>query len=167
MPRLSLTLRKAIFAEESDEMAIVLVTIDHPDWDKTQRLSSHPTERLDTDPLTYGTVSNGENYYFALMSALLPDKNIDAPPTTSLIFENVTTDLVSLIKETDTGATVSMALVLASSPDSIEEYYSGLEVTSATATEDKITVEIGRVPVITEPSPCDHFTASRFPGLFR
>ena len=56
---LSLNFREAIFGPESGEVPIFLLTITHPDLDEPVYLTTDATERLGTDPLTYGTVSRG------------------------------------------------------------------------------------------------------------
>jgi hypothetical protein len=168
MPRtLSLTLRTAVNAEHTGEVPVVLVTITHEALAEPIRLSSDPTVRLGAEPLRYGTVHNGHEYEFVLMSAVLPDDSEGRPPSVTLVFENVVADMAAIARAVSTPATVDIVLVLASSPDAIEEAYSGLQIVRATYDDARITVEVGRELATRRPWPAKLMTQSRFPGLYR
>ncbi len=51
MAIIPLTVRRAMYAEHSEECEVALVTITHPDLDAPVRVSSDPTERLSVEPL--------------------------------------------------------------------------------------------------------------------
>ena len=57
MRTLSLNFRQALFAQESGEIPIFLLTITHPDLPDPIYQSTDATVRLSTYPLTYGTIS--------------------------------------------------------------------------------------------------------------
>ena len=44
---------------------MALLTVSHADLDEDLRLCTNPVERLQEDPLLYGTRSRGERYLFA------------------------------------------------------------------------------------------------------
>lgn len=167
MPSHSLTLREAAFSESTGEVAVVLATITHPDLAAPVRLSSDPTKRLSVEPLKYGTVSNGETYEFVMMNAVLPDQIRGQSPRTALVFENVAADSAKLLRSITSPARISIDLVLASSPDVIEERYSDLMATRGSYDADKITLDISREPFTAEPWPSGRMTQARFPGLHR
>src|SRR5687767_5829272 len=109
MPRIqSLSFRQAANAPVTSEHFIVLVTIEHAVLVEPIRLSSDPTQRLSTDPLIYGTVSNGLEYQFALMGVSLPDREHGVPPRAGLVFENVTADIAEQLRSTSVPATITM-----------------------------------------------------------
>jgi hypothetical protein len=162
----SLTMRQAMAGASTDEVPVILVTIRHPDLDAPVRLSSDPTERLSFEPLVYGTVSQREAYSYVLMAARVPDSRERAAPRTSLVFENVDADMVSVIRSVVTPATVDLALVLASQPDVIEARWTDLFVVAATYDAERVTLDISREPYTSEPWPAGRITPARFPGLF-
>jgi hypothetical protein len=149
------------------DVPIVLAKIEHPQLDDPILLSSDPTERLTTDPLVYGTISNGDQYLFALMSANYPDDEQGTPPSTQLVFENVTSDFVRELRSVQERGTVALSLVMASAPDVIEEQFSGLKIVSASYDANRVTLDITREPVTAEPLPAQRMTKARFPGLHR
>lgn len=163
----SLTLRHAMFAENTGEVAVVLATITHPDLVAPVRLSSDPTERLSDDPLVYGTVSNGETFEFVMMSAVLPDQQRGQSPRAAIVLENVDRDSVALLRSITTPMRVKFDLVLASAPDAIEESYTDLRAAKAGYDADRITLDISREPFTAEPWPAGKMTQGRLPGMHR
>ncbi len=96
---LSLNFREALFAQESGEVPIFLMTITHPALvDGPIYLSTDPTARLSTDPLKYGTVSRETEYLYAGVDFTLPDEQDKSPPSSKLVVQNVTRDLVPLAR---------------------------------------------------------------------
>lgn len=164
MPYLSLTSRATMHAPFTDETQILLVTITHADLADPIRLSSDPTERITTDPLVYGTVSNGETYLFVIMGAMVPDDQKGVPPRTTLTFDNVAAETVALARSFLTPATVDLSVVFASGPDLIVQQFTGLQTTKVNYDESSITFEISREPFFKEPYGSRQ-TKSYFPGL--
>ena len=167
MPQLSLSFRSAFNAETTDDEPIVLVELT-PDGGDTEYLSSHPTERLSSDPLRYGTISNEQEYQFVLMSMAWPDDQEGNPPKTALVFENVTEDMAAVARGVTPGtqADVVMKLVLSSDPDEVEETYA-MKATGATYNAQQVSLEVSREPIEMEPWPAQRMTKERYPGQFR
>ncbi|MGY3366192.1 hypothetical protein ACVWZL_003317 [Bradyrhizobium sp. GM2.4] len=167
MPTFSLSSREAFNAEATEIESIVLVELSPGDGE-THYLSSHPTERLSTDPLRYGTVSNGITYDFVLMSMAWPDDQDGSPPVTSLVFENVVDDMAAAARSVTPGeqADVVLKLVMSSDPDFVEESYV-MKATGSTYDAQKVSLTVAREPIETEPYPAQRMTKERFPGQFR
>ena len=110
---LSLTLRRALNAQEAGEVPAWLLTITHPLLDAPIRLSSDPTVRLTEAPeITYGTVSRGESYMFLPISFPLPDEKGDATPLMRLTLDNVGRELINILRSTTTPAPSPNTLAL-------------------------------------------------------
>lgn len=162
----SLTLRQAINAQQSGEVAFLLLTITHPDIDETLRFSGDPTTRLSIDPLLYGTVSRGNTFYFVPFSTVLPDDKDESPPQAQLTLDNVNRDTIALLRSTDTPASVTMELVLVTNPDTVEVIYPVLDLVAATYTAQSVTMTLQIEPLMTEPFPAGIFDPASFPALF-
>lgn len=162
----SLTFREAMNAQETGEVVIVLMTISHPSYPTPLRLSSDPTTLLSEAPLQYGTVSRGQTYLFCPFSTTLPDDVDERAPTARLALENVSRDLVAIIRSISTPATATIEVVLASSPDSVEIEYPQFEVKSAQYNANIMTLELSIDALTDEPYPAGTFSPSAFPGLF-
>lgn len=166
MPIVSLSMRTSAYAENTDDIPVVLLTLTHPQISSPLLLSSDPTLRLTTEPLSYGTISKGLTYQWVIMSVHVPDDSRDSPPRAQLVLDNVEYSAVPIFNSMTTYATISMSLVMASRPDFIERHWSGLNVVDVTVDADKVSLSISREPFTREPFPSDRMTRSRFPGLW-
>lgn len=162
----SLTLRDAMYSQETGEIPVVLLTISHPSFAEIARLSSDPTTRLSDTPLQYGTVSRGQTYIFCPFSTALPDDIDQRAPTARLMVENVSRKLVEIIRSVSSPATASIELVLASSPNSVEIEYPSFDIRSASYNANIMTLELSIDALTEEPYPAGNFDPSAFPGLF-
>lgn len=177
-----LTQRTAANAESTDDVPITLVTISHEDIiDGPIRLSSDPTMAIDTAQIPWaghfadldpdeqprGTVSNGETYAFLFMSIRHPDDQENEAARGSLTIENIGTGMGEVLRSVQTQAGVTLALVMSSAPDDMDEFYTGLTIQSATYAADSVTIEFGRQSYVAEPWPSARMTKGRFPGLHR
>lgn len=162
----STTLHTALNAEETGEVPIILLTIDHPDLAEPFYLSSDPTTRLDTIAPAYGTVSRGETYLFVPFSLVLPDDKTDAPPVAQISIDNVDRALIPILRSTSTPATVVIEVVLASAPDTVEFDTPELDLVAADYNAESITITLMQNALQTEPFPADLISPSNFPGLF-
>jgi hypothetical protein len=164
MPYIPLSARRTMFEERTTELEVLLVTIDHPDLASPIYLSSDPTERLSTDPLVYGTISNAIEYQFVLMGAVLPDDRKGSSPRTAITFDNIEATFVELARSFTEPATVDLAVVFASAPDLVTQSYTGLRMTRVTYDESSMTFDISREPYLNEPFGARQ-TKNFFPGL--
>lgn len=172
MRRLSLNARLAQDAEGSAEIEVALILIEHPDLTAPIRLSTDNTERLTDDPLMYGTRSSwrganpiSEPYLWIIASAVLPGDAEDAPATAKIVLENLDAAMVALVRSFTDPATISLAVVLADTPDVIEAEWTGLRLVSADITAGEIVLSISRDEVELEPFPPGRMTRLNFPGL--
>ncbi|MGU3496343.1 hypothetical protein ACLBXM_20065 [Xanthobacteraceae bacterium A53D] len=165
---MSITTRRAMTAGQTDEVAVGLVTITHPSIPDVVRLSSDPTERLSDNPLTYGTVSMGQEHLFALMGVVWPDDQEGAPPRARFVLNEVEQSHVALLRSMPPGvhAKVDIAIVLASDPDLIDAEFKDLSMINAEFDASTISFEISKEPLAAEPWPCDRMTKDRLPGLY-
>lgn len=162
----SLTLRNAMNAQQTDEIPIVLIEIAHPDFAGTLRLSSDPTERFGTDPLRYGTTHDSNEYLFCPMSIELPDDIDERAPRARLAIENVSREIVDEARSITSPPTAKIMIVLASDPETIEVEYPEFDLENVSFNADVISVEMGLQSLEDEPFPGGTFAPSGFPGLF-
>ena len=165
MALIPLSVRQAMAAGHTDIVQVALVTITHADLATPLRMSSDNAVRFSVDPLTYGTRSNGQDFVFVLMSAYIPDDAKDETVRTSIIFENVSYDVVKLLRAITSPLQVRFDTVFASAPDDLYSTFTGMEVTKATYDKDKVTLEIARDHFWLENWPRLRFIKAFFPAL--
>jgi len=168
---------RAMFASETPEALILLVTITNPADPTTPiRLADGYTNRItslttDTDVI-YGVTStiNGgisRDYLFLPMQIALPGEEEAGSAQCSLVLNFVTKEAIELIRYHLTSpVSVQIDLVLASSPNTVEASFSGFKITNVTYNADQITFDLNMVSLSREPFPCFTFTPANFPGLF-
>jgi len=170
--RLSLNARLALDAPASGEIEAALFLIEHPDLEAPIRLSTDNTERLSDDPLMYGTRSTWrganpltEPFLWIIASAVLPGDAEDAPASAQIVVENLDAEMVTLLRSFTEPAEISIAVIMAGTPDLIEAEWGGLQLTSADITAGEIVLTISRDEVELEPFPPGRMTRLNFPGL--
>lgn len=164
---LSLNLRKAMFAQESSEIPIFLLTISHPTLAKPILLSTDATSRITTDPLVYGTQSRGKTFLYAGIDVTLPDEVDKSPPASKLTISNVTRDIIPLARSISAPpAQVRIEVVLASSLDMVEMTFPALDMSNLTYDAASLNFDLTMDALVTEPYPSGTFSPAYFPGLF-
>lgn len=166
----SLTMRSAVFAEETDEIFFYLLTITHPSLtDGPIYLSTDPTQRLSEDPLVYGTVSRGKTYKYLPISVVLPDDSDGTPPGITLAIANISRDLIPLVRSigpTGIRAKVTVELMAVSDLETVQLTWPAFDMLSAPYDGLTLNVTLGIDALATEQFPAGMFTPSGFPGLF-
>jgi hypothetical protein len=168
MPRtVPLTLRNSLFAQQTSDVAVVLIEATHSLLDSPIRVSSDPTEVLSNEPRYYGTVHDGNNYMFVWMSVMVPGEEEDSSPSTQIVLEDVEHQVGDLLRSFQTPATITLTLVSASAPDFIIQQWVDLKTVQAQGNAERCTLEISREPFTSEPSPAGRFSKRFFPGMHR
>ncbi|MBN9304116.1 MAG: hypothetical protein BGO82_17220 [Devosia sp. 67-54] len=166
MSALSLTFRTAAHAERTGEVLVLLATVTHESLETPIRVSSDPTTRLGTDPLRYGTVSRGDTYEFYPMSLVLPEDSEDTVPAMQWVLDNISRQLVPLLRSVQTPAKVTIELVLASAPDTVEASWPEFDLVAAQPNALTVELTLSTESDAAEPYPSGLFTPAGFGGLF-
>lgn len=148
----------AVVAEETSEVFLVLVKIEHEDLDKPIRVVNNllPITRTEGDV---------EVEYIALPFEIeLPDEG-DRPGDARLAVSNVDRKIVEALRSIQTRPDVEIRVVLASQPDIVELELTGLKLGDATYDAGVVQGYLRYEDLAVEPV-ADSLTPSRFPALF-
>ena len=156
MTQVSINAMHAMFAQQTGEVFLVCLTITHPSI-TTQRLVNN------TQPV----VRSAGTYQPYPMQLSLPAQLDDQLPTVDIVVDNVDREVLQQIREVSGVPKVTMEVILASSPDTVEAgpfdfslkqaSYDVLAITGTLGYEDDILNQ--RVPAMS-------YTPSNSPGLF-
>lgn len=164
---ISLNFRTQLQLQQSDEVAIALLELKHPDTVEIIRISGDNTVMLDSTPeIIWGTISRGKTFYFRPMSLRLPSDVADRPPRMQLMVENVTGDMVAFCASMIQRGTVDFDIVAASAPDTVQIPFPVLDIRGYTRNSNVITFDIGMDAAEDEPIPAGIFSPAGFPGMF-
>jgi len=154
--QVSINAMHAMFAQQTGEVFLVCLTITHPSI-TTQRLVNN------TQPV----VRSAGTYQPYPMQLSLPAQLDDQLPTVDIVVDNVDREVLQQIREVSGVPKVTMEVILASSPDTVEAgpfdfslkqaSYDVLAITGTLGYEDDILNQ--RVPAMS-------YTPSNSPGLF-
>lgn len=159
MPRpLSSVAKQAIFAQQTGEVFVVLLELEHPNFAGIIRVCSNDL------PIA----SRGNTYVPFPFEIILPDESEDSAPRVTLRIDNVDRRIVSELRSvvSTVPVTIRLFIVLASSPDTLEvgpmEFSLRDVEFTATTVEGTLLYE----DVLNESFPADSFSPARFPALF-
>lgn len=162
---LSLNMKRAIFSQETGEVVVCLLKLDHADLAAPLRLSSDPTIELSSGGR--GTVHLGADYHFLPFDITLPDELEDRPPTARLSVDNVDRQIVQAVRSVSSGPIdVELRIVLASDPDTIEVGPMSFKARNVEYDESRVSATLAFEDVLSEPFPAQLITPNNFPGLF-
>lgn len=159
---------QAMFAQETSETLVTLLTISGTGIATPIRLADNFTGRLsstDTD-VTYGLTSNGNDFIFLPFNITLPTEEYASAPRCQLTINDVTRYLIPTIRTISSPPNVQIDLVLKSSPNTIEINFGGFILSNISYNADTITADLTVESLAIEPFPSHTFTPSYFPGMF-
>ncbi len=158
--------RAAAFAQETDDVLVVLVTIEHPELDTPLRFCSDATTRFGEDPLSYGIDSRGDRFYYLPIKVTLPDEQEGAPQA-KISMDNIGQETLALIRSVvSPPPTAKIELVLAATPDQVEIAFPIFFVVSGTTNAQTVEIDMTFDNLAQEPVPSMLYTPGKFPALF-
>lgn len=155
---LSSNLVSELLAAQSGEALLVLIEIGHSSFTTPLRVTSDGVN----------TVSNGNTFVPFPFQLKLPNEMHEREPRATLQVSNVDRTIVQALRNApaDELPTVSMQIVRASTPNTVEANFPGFELASAEYNRDAVQGELIVERFATEPFPSQYFTPGLFPALF-
>lgn len=146
---------ESINAEQSDEVWLILLEITHPSLVTPIRVVNN----------TQNIVSNGNTYLASAFTLSLPD-DVQGLSYVQLEIDNVDRLIVDTIRALATPPSVSLSVILADTPDSVE--FGPHQMTVSDVDYDASTVKGTLIyeDLLNEPFPGRSFDKANYPGLF-
>jgi len=153
---ITVTAKQAIYSQETSEVFLVLLTIDHADLAAPIRVVNN----------TKNIVSNGNTFIGFPFFADMPQERDDRLARVTLTIDNVDRQIVTAVRSITSPPSATMEVVLASDPDTVEA--GPFSFTLRDVRYDSLVVEgeLSFEDVLNEPYPGDSFTPATHPGLF-
>jgi hypothetical protein len=155
MRSLTAATQAALNASETGEVFLVLLTIAHPDM-TTKRFVNN----------TVSVTSRGNVFDPYPFDAALPDDTDDEPMRAILVIDNVDRALVEAIRSITTPPTITIEIVRAAAPDTVEASAKDCILRNVTYNQLVIQGDLSYEDLLNEPFPRYHYTPNLFPGLF-
>ncbi len=153
---LSTTAKQAIFAQETDEVFLMLLTINHSDLAAPVYVANN-TENI---------VSNGNTFLGYPFRFELPGEDSESLSTVNLVITNVDKLLVEGVRAIGTPLDVKLQVVLASDPDTVEAGDFDMKMRGVNYDALLLTGRCNFNDLLNEPYPSGTYTPADYPGLF-
>lgn len=152
---LSTVAKQAIFSQETAEVFLLLLDIAH---------ASIPTIRVVNNQ--ENITSGGEEYLAFPFEITLPDEKEESLGQMKLSIDNVDRAIVQAVRTLTSPPTITLTVVLASQPDTVEASFDGFVLRGVTYNALVVEGNLMLEDVLNEPYPQDSFTPNLFAGLF-
>jgi hypothetical protein len=146
----------AAMAQHTDEAFIILVTFTHVPTSETYRAC------LNTEDIT----SNGEVYTATYFQIALPEDSDRGPQGCQITVDNVDRQLVNLLRSITEPLQVTVQVVLASQPDTIEMEFIDLVLREASWDQSLITGTLMSEDPLNQAFPGHVYGPANFEGIF-
>lgn len=158
MRNLSEQVRRAIYAQESDEVFAPLLTITHPDLANPIRIVGD----------TQGVTKAGDSYNTAPFYYELPDDQEGRIQKVKIKIANVSRELVAMIRTISTAPDVKFEIVRISDPDDVVAGPYEFRLDNVAYDDLTIEGELGRKHrlEIEYPKRAYSYVPANFPGMF-
>ncbi len=156
MPNLSTAATQAATAQQTKEVVLSLLTIDHDDLDEPVRLVDN----------TVDVQSRGNTHTAGGFELKLPQETGEKLPTVTLEIDNADRALTAVLRSITTKATVTHEVVLASSPDTVERGPFTYTTDQFSFTAEKIYARLAYEDILNAPIPSEVVNPTDFPGVF-
>ena len=111
-------------------------------------------------------VSRGETYTAFPFSVALPTDDGDRPQNLTLIADNVSHQLIQVLRETEKPPKVKLELVLSNDLDTVEKLLDFFEVAAVTYNEQTIEFDLSSTFIFARRTVTGSFNQFEFPALF-
>lgn len=164
---LSTSFKEAILAPEIEEVFVLLLTIDHPDLTEPIRISSDNKDEFFVDGIKVrGTISQGKNFIYYPTQIRLPDDGEEIVSSFTIQIDNINQEVMRAIRQLNTPPTVTIQVITASHPNTVEIELSGFQLTNVDADTFVISANLTLKTFTGEPFPGGQMLPSNFAGVF-
>ena len=153
---LSPTALSAVLAQDTGEAFLMLVSFTHTPTSETFRCV------LNTEDIT----SRGDVYTATYFEVSLPEESDKAPQGCTITVDNVDLMLVALLRRITQPLNVTIEVVLASSPSTVELSLTDLVLREVTWNEQTLTGTLSSDDPLNQRFPSHIYEPRTFPGIF-
>jgi hypothetical protein len=154
---LSTLAKQAVFAQETGEVFLLLLTISHASLSTPIRVVADMQD----------VVSRGDTFTALPFGFVLPAEREDQIPRCRLWIDNVDREIVTAIRNaTGSAPTLLAEIVLRAQPDTVEASFDGYTLRDADYDVVQVSGDLSLEDPLNEPYPADSFTPNLFPAVF-
>lgn len=152
---LSPELLAQLYAQESSDPFLTLVTLSHPSFSDIRLVNNQEA-----------IISRGETFQPFPMRLRLPVDDGESARYFVIEFDNVGLELIEEIRTVTDAITVKLEMILASIPDSVQISQDDLKIQNISYNKSKITANIVLDNFLNTQMTSEKYSPTNFPGLF-
>lgn len=156
MRNLSPVLQRALYAESTTEVVLLLLTIAHPNLVTPIRVVNN------LEPIT----SQGYTWAAFPFEVSLPVEDAEQIPVMTLRIDNVDRQIVTAVRNLQGAPDITLDIVVASQPDVVECTFVGFKLKNVSYDNLVVEGEMRLEEILSEPFPQHRMTPHWFSGLF-
>lgn len=153
---LSPELLAQLFAQESNDPFLILVTLSHDSWDDVVYLVNN----------SVNITSRGIEYLAFPMQVKLPVDDGETARVFNIEFDNVSLYLIAQARSVSSPIQVKIEMILASLPDEVQISIDELEIQNITYNKSRVTATIAMDTFLNTKVTSEVYGPSNFKGLF-
>ena len=148
--------RGAMFAEETTDGLLILLTIDHDDLSVPVRVVNN----------NVNVTSRGNEFIAFPFEMVLPTSSPNSPPKAQLIIDNVSRELGQIIRSISSAPNMLIEVVRINDFDALELSFPSFKLRNVRFDVSQIRADLVSEDLQVEPYPVHTFSPAAFPGLF-
>jgi len=148
--------RSALYAPQTSDVFVVLLTLSHDNLPEPIRVSSDAVN----------TVSRGNTYIAYPFDLTLPDESEGRPPRARLVIDNIDRLIIGSLRQIQTAPKLCIEIVRSAAPDVIEAIFDDFRLANVIYDSQSVSCDLTIEDFTSEPYPSSTFCPSLFPGLF-
>lgn len=147
----------AALEQNTGEVFLWLLTIEHAASGSVHRLVNN------LDAVT----SRGNTYMAFPFQFVLPEDDGATLPTIQISVDNVSLELIEIIRSYGSGITITAEIIMASAPNNVEYAIEDLTLIDTTYDKSSITLTAQIQDLLNQRFPADDYLPRTFPGMFK
>ncbi len=148
--------RQSLYAPETEDIFLILLTISHEGMSGPVRVTSDAVD----------TVSRGNSFVPFPFDLVLPDDQENRSPRARLVIDNIDRQIVQALRDIATAPAVLIEIVRAADPDVVEARFVDFRLTNVSYDAFRVEGDLTIEDFTSEPFPAAIFSPNLFPGLF-
>ena len=156
MRNVSAILQRAMYAQDTKEVVLLLLTIAHANLVTPIRVVNNLEE----------IVSQGYTWAAFPFEITLPIESDDQIPVMTIRIDNVDRQIVTAIRSLQGAPDITLDVVVASQPDIVDVTFVGFKLKSVSYDNLVVEGEMRLEEILSEPFPQHRITPFHFPGCF-
>lgn len=152
----SATTLAALFAQETAESFVILLTIDHDDLSAPIRVNTSGEN----------ITSRGDEFLAFPFTIVLPEETEDNTARAKIQIDNIDRSIILAVRSISSAPSALLELIRVDDPDTVEASFPDFKMNKVTYDSKVLSADLSIEDFTGEPYPARVFSPADFPGLF-